>query len=749
MDKIIIDNKDMIEFVQFPVICKNTNCNQYYNFKEGKYVKNPNDYFKDNKYALINLAYWEDSYIVGASVQYDKNLDMLCVIQGIFSTKRPVEGEKRFWKETFRFYVDRKKNLYIPRYKRKNQKGVMNPFYNIRTNNTFEKIDNPRITDELFSARNYICINEWLSGVNLSTDYKFELFSEILFFRNKDRELGTRHNLSIKAVRRFFSDVFIDWRVGATNRINDITSFIYFLETGEIKGTKNDGQKVLDNLPKLSPLTIFDLKKNIDMKDNRPHNKNSSYPVLYIDNLGDNLGCVIRKFVVFNDDNANPEICFETTRVYILKDSHFYALKNNFDEWIYREREFGSKIVEGYLPEIDKEQLCGTNAYYMTDFINTIEPKYRAIAVLAASSSSIFEKLYKAGYGNLVKYYFEMQNRESFIPLIDLSFTFGDLKEDGKSLHSMIGLNKYQFDKVFSFYKDKSLEELERCDNFYSVIRSLKLIIGGSEEKKIETNIWRNNHFLTYSSIADVDNDSFDKIYDFCVRLQEKDRSTTYAYTAVEVMAKINKHYGLRTMINLTEKINMLLNTDNAMDVIFYKDYISMIINNNLMDRYSPSFNDVADMRRLHDEILDYQNNMDEEEKMRRDPKYAAKVMEQNKKFKERSIFWEKLTYKDKSFAVIYPETSRDLITEGTKLRHCVKSYIDRVANGNTNILFIRRVDEIDKPFFTAEVSNNLHLVQLHGMTNRNLSTEPELKHFIKKWTKEKGLQVEDIDRVM
>jgi hypothetical protein len=92
--------------------------------------------------------------------------------------------------------------------------------------------------------------------------------------------------------------------------------------------------------------------------------------------------------------------------------------------------------------------------------------------------------------------------------------------------------------------------------------------------------------------------------------------------------------------------------------------------------------------------------------------------------------------------------TPTDLATEGNMLHHCVKSYVDRVANKTTNIMFIRKRDEKDIPFFTVEVGNSGTIEQVHGFANRNADTEPGMTNFVKKWAKAKKLKAQNFNKV-
>jgi hypothetical protein len=71
-----------------------------------------------------------------------------------------------------------------------------------------------------------------------------------------------------------------------------------------------------------------------------------------------------------------------------------------------------------------------------------------------------------------------------------------------------------------------------------------------------------------------------------------------------------------------------------------------------------------------------------------------------------------------------------------------VKSYIDRVCDGRTNILFIRKKDDVTKPFFTVELTNDRVVAQVHGFANRNADTEPNMVDFVERWARNKRLKL-------
>jgi hypothetical protein len=128
----------------------------------------------------------------------------------------------------------------------------------------------------------------------------------------------------------------------------------------------------------------------------------------------------------------------------------------------------------------------------------------------------------------------------------------------------------------------------------------------------------------------------------------------------------------------------------------------------------------------------------------------SIKTEADNKAFKKNLGKMEFVEYSDddNEFVVQLPTEANDLVVEGAELRHCVKSYISRVANGSTNIVFIRRKKELDKPFFTVEIDNEHIIQQVHGFANCNASSVEGLTEFIDVWAKKKKLGTSNIDKV-
>ena len=94
---------------------------------------------------------------------------------------------------------------------------------------------------------------------------------------------------------------------------------------------------------------------------------------------------------------------------------------------------------------------------------------------------------------------------------------------------------------------------------------------------------------------------------------------------------------------------------------------------------------------------------------------------------------------KNGKYLVIAPKSSQDIKQEGVDLTHCVASYIKNIMKGETQIMFIRHKDNIDKSLVTLEVKNDT-LCQARGYFNQKPNEEESI--FIQQYAKNKNLNI-------
>lgn len=92
------------------------------------------------------------------------------------------------------------------------------------------------------------------------------------------------------------------------------------------------------------------------------------------------------------------------------------------------------------------------------------------------------------------------------------------------------------------------------------------------------------------------------------------------------------------------------------------------------------------------------------------------------------------LEYERSGMKIVCPVTPDDIVAEGHALYHCVGGYVNRVADGECLILFLRRCEDTAESFYTIELRDR-KVVQLKGMSNADAT--PEVQAFVDRWSRE------------
>lgn len=113
-----------------------------------------------------------------------------------------------------------------------------------------------------------------------------------------------------------------------------------------------------------------------------------------------------------------------------------------------------------------------------------------------------------------------------------------------------------------------------------------------------------------------------------------------------------------------------------------------------------------------------------QDKKAKEDIKRFNKLL---KKLRKETSNVEPINLRIEGLFIRLPEKLDELKSEGEFLHHCVGTYRDRVAKGETMIFFIRKETEPDKPFYTLEWKGKV--VQCRGSHNCDMT--PEVKAFV------------------
>lgn len=93
--------------------------------------------------------------------------------------------------------------------------------------------------------------------------------------------------------------------------------------------------------------------------------------------------------------------------------------------------------------------------------------------------------------------------------------------------------------------------------------------------------------------------------------------------------------------------------------------------------------------------------------------------------------------YVGEEYSVVMPKSVDEIIAEGRELDHCVGGYAARHADGVLSIMFLRKNSELDKPFYTIEVTNAGKILQCRGYANNANEPKPDsIKRFEEEYQK-------------
>ena len=99
----------------------------------------------------------------------------------------------------------------------------------------------------------------------------------------------------------------------------------------------------------------------------------------------------------------------------------------------------------------------------------------------------------------------------------------------------------------------------------------------------------------------------------------------------------------------------------------------------------------------------------------------------------------ERYGYRDKEYAIMAPSDAADIVEEGRKLHHCVggDNYIHNHNSGYKFILFLRRVQEPDKRYYTIEFDpEGSRIMQYYGYNDKKPDKE-QVDKFLDKWKRQ------------
>ena len=393
--------------------------------------------------------------------------------------------------------------------------------------------------------------------------------------------------------------------------------------------------------------------------------------------------------------------------------------------------------------------------FYISSIINDNEVMTKAKSVISKIIYTLrypfIEQFYKAGYKYIANYLMSATAKSDLKNLF-----YGRKYSESANIYELSGMNKYQLKLVDDMFN--KIQNPERTTSLtyspsvtlWQVIDTVRFVSGVENLSSI-TDKDSDFYFSMAIRINRVHSDYHDflyfigtdnNVYHCCRNRNIASKNLWYYIDKDKNIIPTTSEQTEKDRKNLLKLMRLQERTDKKgvnEDVFrIFSDAFNLfkqISNTNRPDLDLYACKDVNELHRYHNMLIEINitdketRNKEEQERLN---KLAAKLYNQRK---------EKFEYADDNFSIIVPEEMNKITKEGVYLHHCVGGYVNRVAEGRTNILFLRKNDDIEIPFFTIEVTNNNEIIQIHGLYNRWLGNEPEAVKFVINWIREKGIR--------
>lgn len=280
---------------------------------------------------------------------------------------------------------------------------------------------------------------------------------------------------------------------------------------------------------------------------------------------------------------------------------------------------------------------------------------------------------------------------------------------------------------VVASWKGKQ-EQYEMIIENYMQNPQLELVIKANM-RKLTRQLWSYDRFLNkgtkLNEVLGLTKANMRKARDYDlgrdeIRVLRNDPDGKLSNDEVIALANAGCHYltALRTFTTIKKIANY---TQKGHDAGIWVDYLKMAkdLGYNMKDKA------VLFPRKLKDKHDDLAKIMKIQGDNIREKKYQQRIPELKALY----------SYETSKYKIIVPESLKVIVEEGQNLHHCVGTYTEKVAEGETDILFIRKQGEEDASYYTMEVKN-LEIIQYRGVYN-NLHNNPvpkEIDQFVKQF---------------
>ena len=219
-----------------------------------------------------------------------------------------------------------------------------------------------------------------------------------------------------------------------------------------------------------------------------------------------------------------------------------------------------------------------------------------------------------------------------------------------------------------------------------------------------------------------------------CQMIMKCTKDTELIQTIARKMTTTDIRFYFFEMGMSFKKTCAFLDNLKSQDKYDYVDYLRMAraIGSDMTDEFVLYPRDV---KTAHDAVMNVINERERKRKRKEAREKDASIQKVYKRIKK------KFSYENDDFVLRPAKTNSELVKEGQTQHICVGSagYAGKMMRGESYILFLRKKDHPEKPFYTVEITPQYEIIQRHGKYNKEGKEVTAVDTFLEKFRREVG----------
>lgn len=582
-------------------------------------------------------------------------------------------------------------------------------------------------TEKIFiwSKEDLVTINEYFAEY-LSVEHKHDPWTAIHNFQQKvmNDRLQTRHKKETDPIDELMSTVkevpeeFIKWS------FDEAMGFSRYLIYEEVEKGVAECECTHCGKTGLVDRSEIRLRSNekgkcpfcgstvtIKAKGRLPHKITDERWTVYIDRT--ESGFIWRAFWVYREVHKHPENNIEHKRISQRISEYqrgFYSFadkRSKCDSYEYAEYKQSGKTRWCHDEGKIRSGECILYPYNLPQAWDHTPMKYSALEILSRNLPTVSMR-YESGIDAYIKYPFlewliKMGLHQIAEGVLAINFTgeTGKLNCQGKTIYQILGLDK------------RNTRVLQQINGSYDELRLLQVARNIGLEMKPEQ---LREYYESFGCNTELLKQSGRKVSLHKLSKYIAKESEKYPIgNSGECCRYSYMRYKEREDPCIERKRNT---AKDWLEYIKWCKELGYDLDN--MFIYMPT-----NFKKVHDRTAEeYQTFKDEQMRKRKE-----KIEKLIRKALEDAAGLPAMLMKTKGLTIVIPKTGDEIREEGQTLHHCVGTYVEKVAKGETLILFVRKESAPEIPYFTMEYRDG-KVIQCRGRNNCGMSKD--VRAFVK-----------------